>query len=406
MQAYSSIAEDCLKKLREHSRAALSAFNAFEQAENFYSLRLCLQKFLRESGDISSIFWSSNNKKLGEDMRGVLYINNNSPFSPSSISILKKMLKEIESTSESKKRETILRNKSIEESSLEENDRLQESASFSYDSGTKTLTFNKNKFEILPLFLAIRDLYASFPFFDELKACTEMLEKDSQNATALFQKSTLLYKAKRFEDAVHLTGQVLEMVPDDFRVWYNRGVILSEMGRLEEAVGAYDKAIGLEPAFEIAWDNKGVILARLGRLEEALEAYEKVLMRNPKYAEAWAGKGSVLSLLDRKEEALESYSSALEIRPDYLEALKAAGSLFSRLGRYEKALEIYNTALQTAPEDPGLWAGRGFVLLELNRHEEALKSCNKALELKPGSIPALEIKVEALSRISRLKAAR
>lgn len=403
MQAYHSMAEDYMKKLREHSRAAISAFDTLEQAENLSSLKLCLQKFLRESEDISKIFWSSSNKKLGEHLREVLYIKNNSPFSPAAFSGSKKMLKEIESIQEDKRSETIL-DKKIEGNLPEENDSLKESASFSYDNGTKILAVNGNKYEILPLFLAIRDLYASIPFFDELKACTEMLEKDPQNPTALFQKAVLLYKARRFEDALQLIEQVLEMVPDDFRVWYNRGVILSEMGRLEEAVDAYDKAIGLEPAFEIAWDNKGVVLARLGRLEEALEAYEKVLLRNPRYAEAWSGKGAVLFALDRKEEALEAYNSALKIRPDYLEALKAAGNLLFRLGRSEEALEAYNKALQAAPEDPVLWAGRGLVLSELNKQDEALQSCNKALELKPGFTPALEIKVEILSRISRQKA--
>ena len=57
-----------------------------------------------------------------------------------------------------------------------------------------------------------------------------MLEKNPQDATALFQKAVLLYKARRFETALQLTAQVLEIVPDDYRVWYNRGVILSGNG--------------------------------------------------------------------------------------------------------------------------------------------------------------------------------
>lgn len=404
MQANPSTAEDCLKELREHSRAALSVFDTLGRAESFLSLRLCLQKIQKESEDVTRIFWSSSNKKLGKHLREVLYIKNNSPFSPSAFSGLKKALKKMENMPEGKRRETVPDDKNIIENSLKDNNSVQESVSFSYDSGTKTLIVDGNKHELLQLFLAIRDLYVSLPFFDELKACTEMLEKDPQNPTALFQKAVLLYKARRFEDALQLIEQVLEIVPDDFRVWYNRGVILSEMGRLEEAIETYDKTIGLEPTFEIAWDNKGVVLARLGRLEEALEAYEKVLLRNPKYAEAWAGKGYILSLLDRKEEALEAYNLALKTRPDYLEALKAVGNLLSKLGRFEESLSAYNKAIQAVPEDPELWAGRGLVFSELNKQEDALQSCNKALELKPGFTPALEIKIQILSKIGRQKA--
>ncbi|MDM7918376.1 MAG: hypothetical protein QUS12_04335, partial [Methanosarcina sp.] len=70
----------------------------------------------------------------------------------------------------------------------------------------------------------------------------------------------------------------------------------------------------------------------------------------------------------------------------------------------EEALAAYNRALQAVPEDPGILACRGLVLSEMNRQDEALKSCNRALELKPGFSPALDIKVEILSRIGRQKA--
>ena len=375
-----------IPELRENCNVALRSFGNLNSSghRDFY---VSLNEFFTACSRISTILWSKNNKKHRKHLRSIFSIADNFPISPRSISELETVPEIIEKTLEDKGMKSA----------------LQEPAFFSYDPETKTLTTDGKKYEILPLFLAVRDLYASLPFFDELRDQTEMLEKDPQNATALFQKAILIYKAGRFETALKLIEQVLEIVPDDFRVWYNRGVILSEMGRLEEAIDAYDRVIELEPAFEIAWDNKGVVLARLGRLEEALEGYEKVLRRNPKYAEAWAGKGAILSAFERKEEALEAYRSALKIRPDYLEALKCIGGLFSRMSRFEEALAAYDTALQSTPEDPSLWAGRGLFLLELNRQEEALQSCNRALELKPGFVPALEIKAEILSRISRQK---
>ncbi|AKB75227.1 hypothetical protein MSLAZ_1966 [Methanosarcina lacustris Z-7289] len=375
-----------IPELREHCNAALRSFGNLDSSGD-RDLRISLKEFFTSCSRISILLWSKNNKKQRKHLRSIFSIADNSPISPRSISELETVSGRIEKPLEDKGMKSA----------------LQETAVFSYDPETKTLTVDGKQYEILPIFLAVRDLYASLPFFDELQTCTEMLEKDPQNATALFQKALLIYKTGRFEAALQLTEQVLEIVPDDFRVWYNRGVILSEMGRLEEAIDAYDRVIELEPAFEIAWDNKGVVLARLGRLRDALETYEKVLRRNPKYAEAWAGKGAILSALDRKEEALEAYSSALKIRHDYMEALKCISSLFSRMGRFEEALAAYDTALQSAPEDPSLWAGKGLVLSELNKQEEALQSCSKALELKPGFVPALEIKVEILLRISRQK---
>ena len=399
MEAYPSKIDSYLSKLKEHSRAAISAFSVLEGSEIQVSLRFCVQKFLTECVAISEILWNSHDKKLRKHIRSVLSISGDSPFSPADFSELRVAFREIEKTGGTEKN---LKDKGME-NTPEANTGFQELAAFSYDPGAKILTYDGKNYEILPFFLAARDLYASLSFFKELQACTEIFEKNPEDAPSLFQKAVLLYKARRFEAALQLTAQVLEIVTDDHRVWYNRGVILSEMGQLEEALAAYNRTIELEPAFEIAWDNKGVTLARLGRFEEALETYEKVLVRSPKYAEAWAGKGSILSALGKKEEALEAYSLALKIRPDYLEALTCTGSLLSRLGRFEEALETYDRSLQLAPTETGPWAGRSFVLLELNRYEEALQSCNRALELKPGFAPALEIKVKILSGISRQK---
>ena len=397
LEAYSSKIDGYLSELKDHARAAISAFSVLESSESRVSLRFCVQKFLYECEEISKILWSSNNKKLRKHIRSVLSISGDSPFSPAAFSGLRTVLRGTEKAEGTEKK---LKNKRVG-NTQEENTGPEEPAALSYNPETKILTFDGKNYEIQPLFLAARDLYASLPFFKEFQECTERLERNPEDATALFQKAVLLYKTRRFEAALQLIAQVLKIVPDDYRVWYNRGVILEEMGLTEEALAAYNRTIELEPSFEIAWDNKGVVLARLGRSEEALETYEKVLLRYPKFAEAWAGKGSILLTLDKKEEALEAYSLALKIRPDYLEALTSTSSLLSRLNRFEEALDTYDKALQLAPTEPELWAGRSFVLLELKRYEEALQNCNKSLELKPGFIPALEIKVKILSEISR-----
>jgi tetratricopeptide (TPR) repeat protein len=408
LEDYSDKIGGYLNELKDRSRAAISAFSALEGSESQVSFRLCIQKFLIECEGISNVLWNSNNKKLRKHIRSVLSILSDSPFSPVAFSRLKTVIREIGKamgTEKTGKTEKKLKDKGME-SVQEENTSLKELglkelAAFSYDPGTKILTFDSKNFEILPLFLAARDLYASLPFFKELQQCTAILEMNPEDPTARFQKSVLLYKARRFEAALKLTAQVLEDTPEDYRVWYNRGVILAEMGKLEEALEAYNRTIELEPTFEIPWDNKGVVLARLGRFEEALETYEVVLLRYPKYAEAWAGKASILSTLGRKEEALEAYDQALKIRPDYLEALISTCSLLSRLDRFEEALAAYDKALQLAPKEPALLAGRSLVLLELHRYVEALQDCNKALKLRPGFAPALEIKVRVISEISR-----
>lgn len=403
MEAYPNKIDSYLNELKDRSRAAISAFGALENSGNQVSLKLCVQKFLNECEGISSILWSNNNKRLRKHIRNVLSISSDSPLSSVAFCRLKDVIKELNRTGNKPKdkvtERTLTENTGVKGTGHNEDTAF--SSAFSYNPVAKIFIIDGQSYEFLPLFLAVRDLYATLPFFKELQQCTEMLEKDPEDATALFQKSVLLYKARRFETALQINSEVLEESTADFRVWYNRGVILAEIGRLAEALEAYNRAIELEPAFEISWDNKGVVLARLGRFEEALETYEKVLLRNPGYAEAWAGKAAILSSMGRKEEAVEAYNQALKIRPDYLEALKGTANLLSLVGRFEEALTAYDRAVQLAPKEPALWAGRSLVLLELHRYKEALKDCNKALELRPGFAPALEIKIRVISEISR-----
>ena len=383
-----SKSERYLEELREHCAFALGAFRELNSPSASRNTCEAGRKFCTEFRQISGIFWARNNKKQRKEIRQVLSITDESPFYSKSLPWLDSFLQEFSDR----------RNKAVNEVSGEA---LPDTCS--YEVSTGIFTFNGKGYGFMPLFLAVRELYASLPLYGELKSCSEILQKDPENATALFQKAVLLDRAGRFEEALQMTGKVLEIVPDDYRVWYNRGVILGEMGRLEEALEAYEQTIKLEPAFEIAWDNKGVILARLGRYEEALESYSRVLGKNPGYAEAWAGKGSVLLTLGREEEALEAYSAALESRQDYLEALACKGTLLSGLGRFEEALDVYDRALESVAEEPGLWYNRGLVLSGMHRYEEALQSYNKALEIKPGFLPAQEAKLKALSGISREK---
>lgn len=379
--------ERYLEELGKHCATALGAFRELNSPSSRNACEAA-RKFCTEFRQISEVFWARNNKKQRKEIRQVLLITDESPFNLKSLPWLESLFQEFQDR----------KNRPDDEVSEE-----PVPDTCSYEACKGIFTFNGKEYGFMPLFLAVRELYTSLPLYGELKSCSEILQKDPENATALFQKAVLLDRAGRFEEALRMTGKVLEIVPDDYRVWYNRGVILGEMGRLEEALEAYDRVIRLEPAFEIAWDNKGVILTRLGRYEEALETYDLILGRNPNYAEAWAGKGSVLLTLGRKEEALEAYSAALESRPEYLEALACKGTILSGLGRFEEALDVYDLALESVPEEPGLWYNRGLVLFEMRRYGEALQSYNKALETRPGFLPAQEAKIKALSEISREK---
>ena len=64
---------------------------------------------------------------------------------------------------------------------------IQKAAPFSYDPAQGVLKIQDKRLEILPLFMAVRDLYSSLPFLMNSNPVLKCLKR-IPNATALFQE--------------------------------------------------------------------------------------------------------------------------------------------------------------------------------------------------------------------------
>jgi len=98
------------------------------------------------------------------------------------------------------------------------------------------------------------------------------------------QKGNDLYNQQQYEQAVTAYNEVLENESSNSTAKYNRAIALYKQGKKEEAIKAFDDLAFKTEDRELrskAYYNKGAILSGQVKLEESIEAYKNSLRQNP-----------------------------------------------------------------------------------------------------------------------------
>lgn len=135
----------------------------------------------------------------------------------------------------------------------------------------------------------------------------------------------------RYEEALDLYGQVLELDSDNTGALYNKGVVLSELGRDKDAEAAYWDVLEVAPDHALAAKALGQYYVSKKHYKSALTALEPVIKERPQYADLQYLAGYSCEQLGIDETAIRYYRGALTYNPDYQEA--KAG--LARLGASE-----------------------------------------------------------------------
>src|SRR5205807_491007 len=122
---------------------------------------------------------------------------------------------------------------------------------------------------------------------EALRAYSEVIFQDHNDAAAYAGKSEALFKLKRSKEALATSEIAIRLAPNLARAWANKGNALNSLKRYQEALAACEKALQLEPELALAWKDKGDALYNLERYEEALQAYQEALRLDSNYAAAW-----------------------------------------------------------------------------------------------------------------------
>ena len=130
------------------------------------------------------------------------------------------------------------------------------------------------------------------------------IELSAQENDNAIQKANDLYKQQQYQQAEAAYDEVLEKESSNRTAKYNRSLALYKQGKSTEAIKALDDLAFKTDEKELkskAYYNKGAILSAQKKLEESIEAYKNALRQNPDDKEARENLQKALLELKKKD---------------------------------------------------------------------------------------------------------
>ena len=242
---------------------------------------------------------------------------------------------------------------------------------------------------------------------EKITVLNDILEIDSENFLAWFEKGRWLGESGKHEEALKCFEKTTELKPDRVLGWANRGYALDLLGKNEESIQYFDKAIELDPNNFLPWEYKGMALGNLGKFEEAIKCFDKTTELDPKNILSWFRKGVAFHSI-----ATEKMFNEPEISKEELEDL-LKGQSENAVECFDEAIKLVNKVDTTASvisyvheTKPflvkiKLYLHKGITLVILHRPEEAIKCFDKVIELEPQDAQIWYLKSVALQELEK-----
>ncbi|QOJ14439.1 MAG: tetratricopeptide repeat protein [Planctomycetia bacterium] len=229
----------------------------------------------------------------------------------------------------------------------------------------------------------MNDLQASEPLW------RSVLEREPDDAGALFALGETLHRLGRPADAVPLYERLVQKHPDDARYWNNYGSALLESRRVDEAAEKIQKALELDATDAKAWHNLGVARAQNPETRSAaVAALTRATELNPQYGRAHDSLTRLLVMERRYAEARDRCNMGINTM-----GLENAIGLGNRFARIVSAcpddavrnpplgLRAALRLLEVSPDNPDLLDTAAIARAANADYDEALRLARRAAEL-------------------------
>ena len=216
--------------------------------------------------------------------------------------------------------------------------------------GVYKVTFRKEGFAVKEdewRFEAAQDTMQKVEIPDVTLVSQELVQKTEQmkNTEAEIKAAADKIRNKDYEGAVAQLKAFLEKNPQDANALYFVGIAYSRMNSFPDAVEALTRVTQLVPNFPPAYFELGVCMQRQGDQPKAVEYYQKNLELDPANADSAYNAGLILFKLSRIDEARIAFDKALKMRPDDPDVLEMAARCSINAGDFDQALGYLEKAL-------------------------------------------------------------
>ncbi len=256
----------------------------------------------------------------------------------------------------------------------------------------------------------------------------EILEKDKNNATIMYNMAiTLFKKGDRFaaleylkkaaasaqigdiafkansrlgseflgsnmlDQSEHYLRKAIELNPQDPAVRYNLSLLHLKRGKKQEALEELQRAEKLGRDNIQLLEGIGEAYSSLGDYNKSIGVYEKILEGNRQNIAILSRVGELYYKQGRLENALNSFKKITQVEPTGENARVSylnMGNIFDDLGKFDDAIKAYKSALAIKPLDDQTYYNMGIAYLNAKKPELAITAWKKALELNPNNLKA------------------
>ncbi len=180
---------------------------------------------------------------------------------------------------------------------------------------------------------------------EALKQFNKLIEADSNNFEALYEKGILLSELKDTLQAIQSLEKAYSLQPLQL-VGISLANLYAET-KNKRVLELCDELISKDSARELtdAVFIKGIYFANTQQFDEALEAFEECINRDWKFTEAYIEKGIILFNDDNFDEALKTFALAARVSNTYPDAYYWMGRCYESIGKKEEARDNYLRAL-------------------------------------------------------------
>jgi tetratricopeptide (TPR) repeat protein len=177
-----------------------------------------------------------------------------------------------------------------------------------------------------------------------------VLSAPAMPSTAGLLKTALGYrKAGKLAESLAAFNRIVEQDSHQAQALFERGMLHASMEEYELAIRDFSRTIELQPEHAVAYNARALAYISKGEYEIALPDFERAAAYLPRDAAVFYNRGLALACMGRHEAAIASYKQALAIRPDYTAALVNRAISYASLEDYKQALRDCDAAIRILP---------------------------------------------------------
>jgi tetratricopeptide (TPR) repeat protein len=226
--------------------------------------------------------------------------------------------------------------------------------------------------------------------------------KDTPLATAedYFLAGSEAVANRRFQEARKLLRRSLELDPTSFWTHMALGLCHEGLGQLPEAAASYTAAIAVWPNYAGGYHSRGLVALRQRDYPRALADLNRAAEMVPDSADVFLNRALAHQGLREFQEGLADLETALKLGAPRSRALLMRARMRELSGDAAGAKKDLADGMRENPTDELGWIARGVARLGTDL-PGAISDFDAALRLNPRSLPAMQNKAHALSRLGR-----